>query len=381
METLNKQIPLSLYVHIPWCIAKCPYCDFNSHPKRGRIPENNYTSRLIDDLRHKAPLIQDRQISSIFIGGGTPSLLSPNAYQALFKAISDFSIISRDTEITLEANPGTMIPNRFEGYLNAGINRLSVGIQSFQNDKLKSLGRIHNANQAAIAINDAKKAGFENINIDLMFGLPNQNINDALFDLQSAINCNPSHISWYQLTLEPNTLFYRFKPTLPCDDLRCDMQYEGQSLLAQHGFLQYEISAYAKANNQCQHNLNYWQFGDYIGIGAGAHGKITDLNTGQITRHWNVKHPKQYLSMSADQIAQKTTVHKKELPLEFMMNALRLYQPISFALFEARTGLSVDAIEKPLKKAETLGLLTLNDKVINLSQQGRLFLNDVLELF
>lgn len=375
----NNTIPLSLYIHIPWCIKKCPYCDFNSHPQRGDIPEAAYISQLIADFIQQRSLIENREIQTIFIGGGTPSLFSPKGYQTLFKALKQQANFSKNVEVTIEANPGTLIPNRFEGYLKAGINRLSLGVQSFQNDKLEALGRIHNTTQAQKAITAAKQAGFDNFNIDLMFGLPNQTVADALFDLQTAIDLEPTHLSWYQLTLEPNTFFYRFPPALPDDEKKFTIQTEGQALLSQHNFNQYEVSAYAKNNLHCQHNLNYWLFGDYIGIGAGAHGKTTTNNGNLIQRHWNAKHPKQYLT--EDHKTQSKVVSQSELPLEFMMNALRLHQPITFALFEARTGLPCAIIEDQLNSAVAMGLVTTTKDKFSLTKQGMLFLNEVLGLF
>lgn len=377
----NPIIPLSLYIHIPWCIKKCPYCDFNSHPQRGALPENNYIDRLIEDLKNQLAYVQNRKLTSIFIGGGTPSLFSPEAYDALFSRIRDLIDIPENTEITLEANPGTIVPNRFEGYRKIGINRVSIGVQSFQDDKLKTLGRIHNHDHAKNAIIAAQKAGFDNFNIDLMFGLPDQTIQDAVFDLETAIALSPTHLSWYQLTLEPNTLFHRFPPTLPSDDERFEIQEAGQALLAKENFKQYEVSAYARNNQSCKHNLNYWRFGDYIGIGAGAHGKTTHLQTMQIERHWNQKHPKQYLSCAVDQITESAPISQKDLPLEFMMNALRLHQPIPFVLFESRTGLAIQTIQTQLTEAKNLGFLTLNDNGLTLTHHGKLFLNDLLALF
>src|SRR3990167_4378019 len=330
--------PLSLYIHIPWCIKKCPYCDFNSHALQNELPEQAYIDQLLIDLETQLPFVQNRVIQSIFIGGGTPSLFSAKAYATLFALLKKELSLTPDCEITLEANPGTIESDRFKNYFDVGINRVSIGVQSFQNEKLKILGRIHEKSHAKYAVNEAHLAGFKRINIDLMFGLPNQTLDDALFDLQSAVDLSPSHISWYQLTLEPNTFFHRFPPVLPSDDARFDIQQAGQHFLRENGFMQYEISAYSK-NDPCKHNLNYWLFGDYLGIGAGAHAKFTDLKTMHVTRRWNTKHPKQYLTVTSDNFCEKKIISGDELPLEFMMNALRLHQVIPIELFEIRTGL------------------------------------------
>lgn len=373
-------IPLSLYIHIPWCIKKCPYCDFNSHALQGDIPERAYIDQMLCDLETQLPFVQDRQIQSIFIGGGTPSLFSAKAYTELFSRLREHIIFAADCEITIEANPGTIEADRFQSYFDTGINRVSIGVQSFQNEKLKMLGRIHESDHAKYAVNEAHKAGFKRINIDLMFGLPNQNIDDAIFDLQSAVDLSPSHLSWYQLTLEPNTYFHRFPPVLPSDDARFEIQQAGQQFLRDNGFTQYEISAYSK-NDPCKHNLNYWLFGDYLGIGAGAHAKLTNLKTLEINRRNSLKHPKQYLSADKNNIAITKIVDQKELPLEFMMNALRLFQPISISLFESRTGLPFSIIEKQVKRAVSANLLTLTHDAFYVTEKGHLFLNELLEMF
>jgi len=376
-----QPIPLSLYIHIPWCIKKCPYCDFNSHAVTGDLPEKAYIDQLVMDLETQLSFVQNRAIHSVFIGGGTPSLFSPEAYAELFLQLRKHLTITSDVEITLEANPGTIIPNRFQGYFDVGINRISLGVQSFQDEKLSALGRIHNHSQAQNAFLDARNAGFKRINIDLMFGLPNQTIDDALFDLQTAMDLSPDHLSWYQLTLEPNTFFHRFPPVLPDDDYRFDIQQAGQLFLKENGFAQYEISAYAKENQQSKHNLNYWLFGDYLAIGAGAHGKLTDFTTGNIIRRWNTKHPKQYLAADKNNLFESKIISQTELPLEFMMNALRLRQPIGVDLFEARTGLKFSVMEKQIEKAINLELLTLNKNDFQITEKGYLFLNELLEIF
>ena len=289
--------PLSLYVHVPWCVQKCPYCDFNSHGQKGDIPEAEYVQHLIDDLKADLHLVQGRKIHSIFIGGGTPSLLTGAAYTRLLKEVDSLIGLTDNCEITLEANPGTVETGRFKDYVKAGINRISIGVQSMQDDKLKALGRIHGADEASYAAQQASEAGLNSFNLDLMHGLPGQSLDDALSDLKQIIALNPPHISWYQLTIEPNTQFASKPPTLPQDETLWDIQEQGQALLAQAGYQQYEISGYAKPGYQCQHNLNYWRFGDYLGIGCGAHGKVTDAKTRGITRTEKVKHPRGYMDI------------------------------------------------------------------------------------
>ncbi len=381
MMTTTSNIPISLYIHFPWCIRKCPYCDFNSHTLQHEVPEKTYINMLIDDLKQQCSFIQGRVVQSIFLGGGTPSLFSADSFAHLFEQLTAHLQLDRDIEITLEANPGTVDQCHFKGFYKAGINRLSLGIQSFQNEKLTALGRIHNADDAIRAVNSARQAGFNNINIDLMFGLPKQTPTDALFDLQSAIDLKPQHISWYQLTLEPNTYFYQFPPRLPDDDLIWDMQEQGQALLSENGFEHYEISAYSQPDLFCRHNLNYWEFGDYLGIGAGAHSKITTLDTHTIMRIWKARHPKDYLNPNKPFIAGEKIIPQKELPLEFMMNALRLTKPISISLFQQRTGLSIDEIYPKLQLASEQGLIAFNDHSITKTPIGHNFLNNLLEIF
>lgn len=371
-------IPVSLYIHTPWCVRKCPYCDFNSHALRGELPEKEYLQALLRDWKIKSAGLQGRALRSIFIGGGTPSLMSPEFYLALFSEIKKTSDFSSEMEITLEANPGTVEQNRFEGFRQAGINRISLGIQSFHPEKLKILGRIHNGEDAQNAIMAAKNAGFSNINLDLMHGLPNQSIEEALADLEMAFSFNTSHLSWYQLTLEPNTLFHKFPPQLPDDDLIAQMQEKGRELFLENGFEQYEVSAYARNGLYSQHNINYWEFGDYIGIGAGAHGKITrDQN---IHRFSNLKHPAQY-QLSHSFLQEEKIIPEIELPFEFMLNALRLYKPIPIALFCERTGLTLKNIAEPLEKAAEEKLLLLDDTHIHTTELGKKFLNNLLEFF
>ena len=386
-----KLPPLSLYIHVPWCVKKCPYCDFNSHRSTGDIPEEAYINALLRDLETERANVQRRSIDSIFIGGGTPSLFSAKAYKTLFQGIRSMVSIADDAEITMEANPGTYEHERFEAYHYAGVNRLSVGVQSFQDDKLLALGRIHCGDEARQAIIGS---GFENINIDLMHGLPGQTLKDALYDLQQAVDLKPTHISWYQLTIEPNTVFYSKTPALPMDDTLWDIQESGQALLAEAGFKQYEISAYSQPGKRSRHNLNYWQFGDYIGIGAGAHGKITNLSTGQIFRNWKTRMPADYLaadhfspiqgSLMSGFEAGRRVLTLEELPVEFMMNALRLNEGVDLNDFVARTGASLDGIHQPLQRAQEKGLLEpirKNVATLQPTASGRLFLNELLALF
>lgn len=381
MSKLTPSIPLSLYIHFPWCVRKCPYCDFNSHTLKQELPENDYIDALLADLEQDLSKIWGRSITSIFMGGGTPSLFSPTAIDHLLTAIKSRLRVSPEAEITLEANPGTIEQDKFKGFRQAGINRLSIGIQSFQAEKLKTLGRIHDQQEAIKAAEIAKNAGFDNFNLDLMFGLPQQTITDAIQDLQTAIMLNPTHLSWYQLTLEPNTLFYQKPPPLPADDLIWDMQQQGKNLLATHNFAQYEISAYAKSGLQCQHNLNYWEFGDYLGIGAGAHSKITDFANNTIRRFHKVRHPKDYLDINKAFIVEEKTVNPAELPLEFMMNALRLNKAIPITLFTERTGIDIAVISKPLNQAQKLELLAVENNNFIVTAHGQKFLNNLLELF
>ena len=339
--------PLSLYIHIPWCVRKCPYCDFNSYQIRAEIPETAYVSALLADLEQDLPKIWGRTIRSIFIGGGTPSVLSPEAIDNLLSGVRARLPVTANAEITLEANPGLSDYTRFRGFREAGINRLSLGIQSFNETELQQLGRIHGRKEAISAIEAAKQANFENFNLDLMFGLPTQTLETALEDLHIAITFHPPHLSWYQLTIEPDTGFYHQQPLLPDDELLWDMQMAGQRYLAEQNYLQYEISAYAKPGQQCQHNLNYWTFGDYLGIGAGAHSKISDATQGTITRQSKQRHPHAYLQSAHTSavIASSTTLSVEEVGLEFMMNALRLSEGFTPQLFTRHTGLSMKYIE------------------------------------
>ncbi|MFZ1387938.1 MAG: radical SAM family heme chaperone HemW [Thiolinea sp.] len=375
-------IPLALYIHIPWCIRKCPYCDFNSHNAPNNLPEKQYIQALLNDLAQELPSIWGRRLESIFIGGGTPSLFSAESMDELISGIRALLPFRPNLEITLEANPGTFEQEKFKGFREAGINRLSVGIQSFNPQHLQALGRVHNQAEALKAAEVARYAGFDNFNLDLMFGLPQQNLEQAVADLQQAIDLQPTHLSWYQLTLEPNTLFYKHPPVLPDDDLLVDMQYAGQALLQQAGYAQYEVSAYAQPERECRHNLNYWQFGDYLGIGAGAHGKITD-HFGQVTRHQKYRQPAQYLQQTelGQARSETQTLTAADLKFEFMLNALRLKSGFDLELFTKRTGLSSETLQEPLALAEQKGWLVIDQNHIQTTELGWQFLNTVIQLF
>ena len=382
MPEISNLPPLSLYIHIPWCVRKCPYCDFNSHTAKDNLPEQQYINALLEDLEQHLPIIWGRRVISIFMGGGTPSLFSPEALNQLLSGIRARLQCIAGLEITMEANPGTFEQNKFNEFYDIGINRLSIGIQSFDNEKLEALGRIHNGDEAMSAIETARLAGFENINLDLMFGLPNQNIQQGIDDLQTAIDLKPTHISWYQLTIEPNTFFYTQPPVVANDDIICDLQQHGQTLLAENGFNQYEISAYAKDNRQCQHNLNYWQFGDYLGIGAGAHGKITRSDEQSITRYWKLKQPQAYIDAKGDRkISGFQSLQTHDLIFEFMLNALRLKQGFDLQIFESHTGLPKDSILLSCNEAIDKGLLKQSNQHLEPTDLGYRFLNDLINLF
>lgn len=380
MSAFNLQsIPLSLYIHFPWCVRKCPYCDFNSHELKNNLSEEQYIAALQRDLLQELDNMAPRSLRSIFMGGGTPSLFSPRAIENLLEFVLKHFSYDASLEITLEANPGTVDFQRFADFRQAGINRLSMGIQSFQDKQLKLLGRIHHGAEAQHAIAAAQQAGFSNFNLDIMHGLPEQTVEDALKDIQTALSFAPPHFSWYQLTIEPNTYFHRFPPVLPQEDDLVAIQEAAQALLQEAGLLQYEVSAYSQSARQCQHNLNYWEFGDYIGIGAGAHGKIT-TNT-EVMRYWKYRQPKDYLQHVENYRAETQKISVSQLPFEFMLNALRLKKPISEVFFQQRTGLNFSAIEKPLQTAEEKGLLTLGTNVFVVTERGHLFLNDLITLF
>jgi oxygen-independent coproporphyrinogen-3 oxidase len=372
--------PLALYVHIPWCVRKCPYCDFNSHTASPVLPEQAYVDALLADLDQDLAHVHGRELSSIFFGGGTPSLFSADALGRLLKGVEQRIRFASDIEITLEANPGTFEQAKFSAYRGLGINRLSIGIQSFQEEKLKALGRIHNGDEAIRAADMARQAGFDNFNLDLMHGLPDQSQDDALGDLRQAIALAPTHLSWYQLTLEPNTVFWNQPPTLPEDDILWDIQEAGQTLLAEHGYAQYEVSAYAQPGRPARHNLNYWSFGDFIGIGAGAHGKLSHPD-GRIVRTWKTRLPKDYLNPDKAFKAGEKLVSLEEMPFDFLMNALRLTDGVAAELFPQRTGLSLDTLASARKQAEQRGLMDTDPTRLVASPQGQLFLNDLLHYF
>ena len=372
--------PLALYIHIPWCVKKCPYCDFNSHAAGPTIPEAQYVAALLEDLQHDLPQVWGRRVTSLFFGGGTPSLFSARAIDDILCGVRALITVSPNAEITLEANPGTFEQAKFNDYRAIGINRLSIGIQSFDSEKLQALGRIHNGNEAIKAVETAQRAGFDNFNLDLMFGLPQQSPEQGLLDLQTAIDLQPTHLSWYQLTIEPNTFFYSHPPILPDDEKIWQLQEQGQALLAQHGFEQYEISAYAKSGKPCRHNINYWEFGDYLGIGAGAHGKISRCDDSSIQRLWKHRQPQAFMEAS-DKRAGTQTLNQQDIIFEFMLNALRLKDGFNLALFEQHTGLSPDVLHDRLLLAQQKELLVVNQQHIMPSELGYRFLNDLINLF
>ena len=369
--------PLGLYIHIPWCTRKCPYCDFNSHTKKNNFDEAGYVQQLINNFRKSQPWIHS-PISSIFIGGGTPSLFTPSAISRLLDQIDQISPLSPSTEITMEANPGSLSSSYCKALAQSPVNRLSIGIQSFNNTHLQSLGRIHDTQQAHQAISAANEAGFSNINVDLMYGLPNQTIAMAIEDIETAINYPINHLSWYQLTIEPNTLFYKQPPAQPNNDALYNMQEAGQERLRSAGFESYEISAYGKNNARCHHNMNYWLFGDYIGIGAGAHGKITNSSDHTILRYWNHKHPKKFLHCTEEYYAELKTLTNKDKKIEFMMNTLRLNQPITYDLFEKTTGLNKSIITTTLLHAEKQMMVECFKDEFIVTPLGRRFTNDLI---
>lgn len=372
--------PLALYIHIPWCVRKCPYCDFNSHTASPVLPEEEYVDALLADLDQDLHAVYGRELSSIFFGGGTPSLFSAKALGRLLKGVEQRIAFASDIEITLEANPGTFEQEKFRAYRGLGINRLSIGIQSFQEEKLKALGRIHNSDEAVRAAGMARQAGFDNFNLDLMHGLPDQSLDDALNDLRQAIALKPTHLSWYQLTLEPNTVFWNQPPTLPEDDTLWDIQEAGQALLAEHGYAQYEVSAYALPGRAARHNLNYWSFGDFIGIGAGAHGKLSHPD-GRIVRTWKTRLPKDYLNPAKSFQAGEKALTNEELPFEFLMNALRLTEGVEARLYPERTGLPLESLAEGRREAEQSGLLQVEPSRLAATLRGQLFLNDLLQKF
>jgi oxygen-independent coproporphyrinogen-3 oxidase len=373
--------PLGLYVHLPWCVKKCPYCDFNSHPLRFDLPENAYVEVLLRDLEIELEHAHNRLIKSVFFGGGTPSLFSAASIGRVLGAAS--AALARDAEITLEANPGTVEHGAFAAYRAAGVNRLSLGAQSFHAESLRRIGRIHGPAEIIHAVEEARVAGIENVNFDLMYGLPEQSTAEALADVGQAIALAPAHISHYQLTLEPQTAFAKHPPQLPDDETVWTMQEECQAALAHAGFVQYEVSAYARAGRTCRHNLNYWRYGDYLGIGAGAHGKLTDARSNRIVRRAKLRHPTRYMQTagSAAAVASETAVEGADRAFEFMLNALRLNAGFKSETFSARTGLALADVEPGLSEALVRGLLAREDDRFYPTARGRRFLNDLQALF
>ena len=380
--------PLSLYIHMPWCVKKCPYCDFNSHGLRSEPPPYaDYINHLLADLDADridfGAALANRPVISIFFGGGTPSLFSPELIDRLLDGVRERLPLADNAEITLETNPGTVEHGRFDGYLAAGVNRISFGVQSFDDDKLKRLGRIHSANEAEAAVKSAQDAGYANINLDLMYALPQQTLDGALADVDRAVALQPTHVSHYQLTLEPNTAFAANPPPLPDDDHAWAMQEACEERLATAGYGQYEISAYAQPDRRCAHNLNYWRFGDYLGIGAGAHDKLSDAARGQVRRRWKTRHPRAYMEAAAGtaRIGGDSVVSAAELPFEYMLNALRLVEGVPLADFSERTGLPPERIAAALDTARRRDWLHDDPQQLRTTALGQRFLNDVIASF
>ena len=375
--------PLSLYIHIPWCVRKCPYCDFNSHTAPATLPQKEYVDALLRDLDRDLALAQGRTLQSIFFGGGTPSLFATDAIARILDGVAARLAFARTIEVTLETNPGTVEHAPFDGYLRAGVNRISFGVQSFDDAALKRIGRIHDAGEAERAIKLAQDAGIGNINLDLMYALPQQTLAAALYDVEKALSLQTPHLSHYQLTLEPNTAFAANPPPLPDEDSAWDMQETCQARLAQAGMGQYEVSAYARPGHECAHNLNYWHFGDYLGIGAGAHAKLTDATTGAIRRRWKVRAPRGYLEHAGTPrgIGGDDPIPAERLPFEFMLNALRLNDGFPLLDFATRTGLAQNVIQPQLDNAVRRGWLELADDHVRATELGQRFLNDVIASF
>jgi oxygen-independent coproporphyrinogen-3 oxidase len=381
MSALLELPPLALYIHIPWCLQKCPYCDFNSHAVIGELDESSYINALLRDLDSYLPQVADRELISIFIGGGTPSLFSCEAISRLLQGVRKRLNCASDIEITMEANPGAVDREHFQAYRQAGVNRLSIGAQSFDSEQLQILGRIHGPEEIATAVNAARAAGFDNLNLDIMYGLPGQTIEAAEADITQAISLQPQHISYYQLTIEPNTRLYTAPPSTPDDELLMDIEDKGRKLLDRAGYQQYEVSAFARDGYECRHNRNYWEFGDYLGIGAGAHGKLTDLNSGTISRMRKPKSPDSYLAPAQLINPHDETVEPKDLILEFMLNALRLKQGFHPGLLQQRTGVELSMIESGLAEAEKRGLLKISENLICPTSKGMQFLNELVAMF
>nr|WP_218668266.1 radical SAM family heme chaperone HemW [Halomonas utahensis] len=372
---------MTLYVHTPWCVRKCPYCDFNSHTAPQVIPEDDYLAALLADLDADLTTPETRPVEAIFIGGGTPSLMSPSFYERLFEALAQRLDLSRLDEITLEANPGTVEEARFTGFRNAGINRLSLGVQSFDPDHLERLGRIHGGDDASRAVKAAQAAGFERINIDLMHGLPDQTPEQAVTDLETALAFDTGHISWYQLTIEPNTVFHSHPPTLPDEDTLASIQEAGEACLTGYGLQRYEVSAWSRPGEACRHNLNYWRFGDYLAIGAGGHGKLTHPASDRILRYWKTRRPEDYLNRIGSRTAGRQELEHEDRPLEFLLNTLRLSAGVPISSFPERTGLPLERIHDQLAQLRRRGLLVADEQRLAVTDQGQRFLNDVLEAF
>ncbi|AXY58970.1 MULTISPECIES: radical SAM family heme chaperone HemW [Acinetobacter] len=383
MADLNPQnIPLSLYIHMPWCVRKCPYCDFNSHAvPDGALSqelEQEYLQALVEDFKTQTDFAQGRKIHSVFIGGGTPSLISAQGYVWLFAQLKALIPFEQGCEITLEANPGTVEHDPFADYLEAGINRLSIGVQSFNTDHLQKLGRIHSSDNAVTAIQHARAAGFERVNVDLMHGLPEQTLEQALLDLKLAVESGATHISWYQLTIEPNTVFFRTQPVLPVDEVLEDIQEQGEQYLKAHGFINYEVSAWRKEKPSA-HNLNYWQFGDYLAIGAGAHGKVTQPDG--VYRYQKTRLPKDYLARVPAENLQYKRIEHDDMPFEFMMNALRLNEGVPAEFYPERTGTALATVKPLLDSLKQRHLMVDDENRLACTEQGHIFLNSVLEEF
>ncbi len=375
--------PLSLYVHLPWCVRKCPYCDFNSHAVNGKLPEKEYAEALLRDLQQDLPRVCGRHLQSVFFGGGTPSLFRPETIASILDGARRHLPLIADAEITLEANPGSVEHGSFSEYRSAGVTRLSIGVQSFNAQHLQTLGRIHSTEEAVYAAEQAYAAGLENFNLDLMYGLPQQSVEQAMADIKSAISLEPAHISHYQLTLEPNTLFHAHPPVLPDDDSIWQMQQSCQALLRNQGFDQYEISAYARNNQQCSHNLNYWRYGDYLGIGAGAHSKLSDLQHGRIVRMWKVRQPAAYLRAAGTDecIGGIAEINAADRIFEFMLNRLRLMEGFSRSDFESTTALAYAQVQSALEQAQASKLMHLTDGRWRPTATGYTFLNDLQARF
>lgn len=375
--------PLGLYVHLPWCVRKCPYCDFNSHAVKGELPADEYIEALVADLENDLPLVWGRTVTSIYFGGGTPSLFSGEQIDSILGHIRGRLALSPDVEITLEANPGTIERDSFTAYREAGINRVSLGAQSFNDASLSAIGRIHSADETLRAIESLRASGLSNFNIDLMYGLPGQSVDMAVADLESALACDPAHLSHYQLTLEPNTLFAARPPSLPDDDSRWEMQEACAARLDEAGFSAYEISAWSRKDRACRHNLNYWRFGDYLGIGAGAHAKVTIASMGQVTRLAKQRHPARYLAARDDGAwcIESRILDEQSLVFEYFLNHLRLAEPIALEHFERSTGLGRSAIAEPLEKAIEKGFLEVIGGVLQQTALGRRFNNDLQAVF